>query len=355
MDTVTHALFGALSAQTVTPRFKRLSHRERLILGAAAGALPDIDFLGFLFNPLVFLADWHQGPTHSLLLLPVWAALAGKAFAWLIKQRNAWREATLIAGLAWLSHILLDLITAYGTQLLSPLSAQRIRLDLVFVIDPVFTGIVLLTLLLSLRLEKPRIAIAITGLTVLVSYVLALALLQRQALNLGKTFTQLQNLNNTQVLALPQPFSPFNWMIIIASGDHYYRAWLNLAGHSPLVPDLPALSRLRAIAESYRAPDKLDWQHWHRHGEERYQALASVLWQHPEFEPFRRFAALPSLSRIDSSNDTTCVWFTDLRYDLPALPDTFRYGFCRNDAGEAWQLYRLRYFSENRKQRLSAH
>jgi inner membrane protein len=44
------------------------------------------------------------------------------------------------------------------------------------------------------------------------------------------------------------------------------------------------------------------------------------------------------------------VWFTDLRYDLPALPDTFRYGFCRDAAGEAWTLYRLRYFSDDARQ-----
>jgi inner membrane protein len=77
------------------------------------------------------------------------------------------------------------------------------------------------------------------------------------------------------------------------------------------------------------------------------------LWNDPRFAPFRRFAVYPAVSRIESLGGSTCVWYTDLRYDLPALPDTFRYGFCRDGADASWELYRLRYFSERSRQRLS--
>lgn len=353
MDTITHALLGALVAQTTAVKSSRLTTGERLTLGAAAGAFPDIDFLGFLWHPLVFLADWHQGPTHSLLLLPVWAALLAVGFAWATGKRAALVEAGLVAGLAIASHIASDLITSYGTQVLAPLSEQRVALDWVFVIDPLFTAIVLFALILSHRLAARRVAIALAGLGVLVAYVAGLALLQRQALDVGQSLVHAEALHPAEVVAVPQPFSPFNWAVIVVSGDRYHRGWVNLAGHPPWVPDWPGLGVLRALAESYRGPDEVQWQQWHRHGaiaEER--ELVATLWAKPEFAPFRRFAVLPSLSRIVRGPEDTCVWFTDLRYDLPALPDTFRYGFCRENRDADWQLYRLRYFTEDQRQRL---
>ena len=80
--------------------------------------------------------------------------------------------------------------------------------------------------------------------------------------------------------------------------------------------------------------------------------LTEALWHDPRFALFRRFAVLPSVSRIDSAGAERCVWFTDRRYDLPTLPDTFRYGFCQDEAGGPWRLHRLRYLSERSRQRL---
>ena len=47
-------------------------------------------------------------------------------------------------GLAVLaSHLLLDLATSYGTQILFPFSRQRFTLDWLFIIDPYLTGLLL--------------------------------------------------------------------------------------------------------------------------------------------------------------------------------------------------------------------
>jgi inner membrane protein len=62
---------GAHAAHLGAPSDARLSRRSRLLLGGIAAAFPDVDFIGFLIDPLRFLAYWHQGPTHSLLLLPL--------------------------------------------------------------------------------------------------------------------------------------------------------------------------------------------------------------------------------------------------------------------------------------------
>ena len=75
-------------------------------------------------------------------------------------------------------------------------------------------------------------------------------------------------------------------------------------------------------------------------------------WRQPAFVKFRRFAKFPVLYRLDRRDRQTCVWFTDLRYVLPGLTPPFRYGLCRQDDAPHWQLYRLRRFTVDERQRL---
>lgn len=352
MDTVTHALLGALVARTATPGRSRLGTRERLLLGAGAATFPDIDFLGFPIDPLVFLADWHQGATHSLMLLPLWSLLLGGLFVALTRQRRVFFEATLICVLALASHIASDAITAYGTRIFDPLSKQRFSFDTTFVIDPLFTGLIVLSL--GASLWTGRRAIAGLGLLALCVYVGGQALLRQQALERGHEYAREHGIVTDGVAALPQPFSPFNWKLIVTEGPWIYQTHVNLAGHPPPVPDVFGLRWLHAVAAAYRPPPDAVWVRRHRFGErEELRELVEELWQRPDFAPFRHFAVHPALSRIDRSNGATCVWFTDLRYDLPTLPDTFRYGFCRDAPDAPWQLYRLRYFTEVGRQALS--
>jgi inner membrane protein len=375
----------------------RLPMRDRLLLGAAAAAFPDIDFAAFPIDPLRFLADWHQGPTHSIVLLPLWALLIGAAYVGLSRRRDGFTEAASVSALGVASHIAADLITAYGTAVFYPLSAARPSLATTFVIDPLFTAIVLLGLALSLRRVAPKPSRALprteadegrraaespprlharpsnggdadserarlrqggrlpaaAALAVLCLYVGAQAWLQQRAVELGRASLRAGGIAFDSVAALPQPFSPFNWKLVAVDGGRYHEAHVNLAGHPPLVPALPGLRGLHEIAAAYVPPARLAWQVRHRHGEGLEQrAIAERLWNEPRFEPFRRFAIYPALSGIDEQGARMCVWFTDLRYDLPRLPDTFRYGFCRDGAEVAWQLHRLRYFTERSAQRL---
>jgi inner membrane protein len=353
MDVITHAVLGAALACATAPRHARLPARRRLLLGAAAAAFPDLDFVAFPIDPLRFLADWHQGPTHSLVLLPLWALLLGGLFGGWRGRRGAFREAVAISGLGVASHIAADVVTAYGTAVLYPLSGLRVSLATTFVIDPVFSAIVLAALAAGVW-TRSRSAAGL-GLVVLCLYVAGQGWLQQRALEAGRAAARDHSGNAAlaQLAALPQPFSPFNWKLIGSAGDRYFVAHVNLAGHRPAVPDLPGLQRWHALAAAYRPPAELSWRVHPRYGgRPELRAQIERLWADPRFAPYRRFATHPAVSRIDSGASETCVWFTDLRYDLPALPDTFRYGFCHDNADVAWRLYRLRYFSERERQPL---
>jgi membrane-bound metal-dependent hydrolase YbcI (DUF457 family) len=119
---VAHALVGATIAVAILPR--EMPRRVRAIaLGAALAVAPDLDFSAPWLLHLGH--DWHRGFTHS-----VFFALLVTALMHVYYKAARWRE-TLSAGLALLSHGLLDSVTTdsdRGVALLWPFSSQRISL-----------------------------------------------------------------------------------------------------------------------------------------------------------------------------------------------------------------------------------
>lgn len=347
MDALAHALLGATLAQAASVRCTSLPQGQRLAVCVGAAVFPDVDFIGFLVDPLRFLAEWHQGPTHSLILLPLWAALIGGVFALAVKRKAAFLPAGVFAAVGLASHILLDLLTAYGTAIFHPLSRERFWIGSLFVVDPVFLLIALGALVASLRLRKRWPALA--GIALLALYAGGQTLQQLRAADIAQRWAQANGIVPARVAALAQPLSPFNWKLLVVEGARYHQAHLKLVGGGAA---LPIPGPLGELARAYRPAQRLVWSLHHRYGADAAsQAQVLARWHDPRFAPYRRFASFPALSRIDRGRET-CIWFTDLRYDLPGLPDTFRYGFCRGGETRPWRLYRLRYFSAEARQGL---
>ncbi|HEY0140439.1 MAG TPA: metal-dependent hydrolase [Thermoanaerobaculia bacterium] len=145
MDPLTHALAGATIA------FAATRDRRSLLIGAAAGLLPDVDiFIRSSADPLLAI-EHHRGFTHSLLFAPAGALVVALPFL-----RSRFRVAYVAALLAYLSHELLDAATTYGTRLFWPFSRYRVGLDVISIIDPLFT----LILLIAVVSRHRRIALA---------------------------------------------------------------------------------------------------------------------------------------------------------------------------------------------------
>jgi len=351
VELVTHALLGAGAALASRPASSRLTIRQRLLLGAAAAVWPDIDFAAFPIDPLRFLADWHQGPTHSLLLLPLWALLIAAVFVVATRQRQAFGEAAAVAALGLATHVAADAITAYGVMLWYPLSTRRFGLGATFVVDVWVGAIALGGVLLALRLRRRAPAAIALGLVGIV--VAAQAGLQQRALAIGQASAQVQGLAYERLSAFAQPLSPLHWKLIASTATQHQVAHLDLGGRGPWVPAWPGLRWLHALDDAYRPAPALAWVRHERPSDAQGRhGIVQALWHDARFAPFRRFATHPALARVDAGAGTDCVWFTDLRYDLPTLPEVFRYGFCRDGEHAPWRLYRLRYLSDDARQRL---
>lgn len=340
MDTLTHALSGAILARATATPEQRLSVRRRVAVGFLAGAFPDSDFVIRFFTDPITYFNLHRGVTHSLILMPLWALLLAWAFAFLWRERRQWRDYYGVAILALTIHISGDIITAYGTKILAPFSDWKAAYPTTFIIDLWFTGIIALGLMASLIWRRSRLP-AVTGLVVLAGYVGFQSLLLQQATNIGREYVAALNLNQATVQALPQPLSPFNWKLIVSNGERYHIANINLIRKDRPEPPAADAGFFTRVDAAYQPLANIQWHEVEKYGHDiQTNGLAREMWQHPKLAAFRAFAEFPALANIEQREEGQCLWYEDLRFVLKNIRSPFRFGLCGN-GGNEWGLYRL--------------
>jgi inner membrane protein len=343
MDTLTHALSGALVARATgpgVPRADQLPRRTRLWVGFWAAAFPDSDFIVRLVDPLIFLTT-HRGITHSVVMLPVWALVLAFAFTWVLRRRYSWRAFVGVCALGIAAHIVGDVITAFGTMIFAPLSTWRAQIPTTFIIDPYFTAIISGGLAAS-ALRRPTRFPAVVGLMVLAAYVGFQGVQHRRAVAVGEAHATAQKIERAEVYAVPQPFSPFHWMVVVEQPDAYHLSYISLTRDSIPVSPPPDSWWLARVHASYLPVRDAAWTRVPRYGPSRTEApLAEALWQSDTFARYRHFALFPAVYRVDRKRESLCVWFQDLRFALAGRDMPFRYGACRDGAEAAWKVYRL--------------
>ena len=160
MDTITHGIAGALIGKAVFRGedmflYKPMNRARIITWSLMLGAIfPDSDVFRETFskNELLILT-WHRSITHSLICLPVFAlALAGLT-RWFVRWRKwdapSFAALTGIYAIGILSHILLDLVTSFGTMVWSPWKWSRPAWDLIFIIDFTLSAIFLVPQILA--------------------------------------------------------------------------------------------------------------------------------------------------------------------------------------------------------------
>src|SRR3972149_5839256 len=91
MDTLTHALSGALIARaTASKDAPPRSIPRRVAAGFFAAAAPDLDFVIAFVGPVEYLLT-HRGVTHSVVALPLWALALSWLLAKLLREPGGWR------------------------------------------------------------------------------------------------------------------------------------------------------------------------------------------------------------------------------------------------------------------------
>jgi inner membrane protein len=317
MDTLTHGLAGAILGRAGS----RAGRAVAVVAVASVGAMfPDLDafFLPgrwFSMGNTMDYLRYHRGVTHSFLTAPFFAlaiALVARLAARRTPLPALWAAA--LAGIV--SHILFDWITSYGTMFFSPLSWRRYALDWVFILDPYFTGIPLVTLVLALAFRARAQRIGIAGSILLFAYVGLCAVMHAEALACARRIFP-----GSRVSALPQPFSPRRWALFADRGDSIDVAYVKIGGKAGALPAPPAaggqsrfLRVLAALRAAYAAPAVAPI--------ERFQTLdrdpaVAAARRSPDVAAWRRFARFP-VARVETLADGgSRVTFTDLRFRGP--------------------------------------
>ena len=280
MDPVTHVAAGVLISQVLPGPSRGWS----ALAGAAFALLPDIDYFLIFVDRLAFIRH-HRGFTHSLAALFLFALLGAALGRALGGPR--WFRPILFLGLAVLaSHLLLDLATSYGTQILFPFSRQRFTLDWLFIIDPYLTGLLLFGAVAALASATWGRTAGTYLLAAAGAYVLLCGFYHQQALTLARqVFHQpaatapagnpkrphpltlpgqalAPEPEPLTVAALPQPFSCRRWQLVAANHGEVqqsfvllpYLAWLESRPTATPATRLPVPAGCRVPNGGYPAP-----------------------------------------------------------------------------------------------------
>ncbi len=299
MDPVTHIASGVLAGQAVKDRFP--PGRWLVWFTVAAAWAPDLDNMATWLGPEAYMR-YHRGITHSLVGGAVVALVL--AFIWTRFKRDvSFAKLTLLGYACVLMHSFLDVITSYGTQILQPFSDARISFPVVYIIDPFFTGLLVLLALATLFAAKRRKKLALIGLALILAYPAAnLGAREYVAASFAKGLAAAgERYDSLEII--PAAFAPLAWKAVVEDGETY-----RLAGLDVLRPEAGPRSPVMRRAD----PGLL-----RRLGEQ-----ASI------FATYAWFADYPVIEERMLGNGRELI-FSDARFMMysPFLSDSWREGY----------------------------
>ncbi len=140
MDPLTQGLVGAAAATIAADEKK---YRPAAITGFISATLADLDFFIQSSSDPLLNIELHRHFTHSLFFVPAGALIAAGLLFWFMRRHLTFRELYLFSFISYATAGLLDAFTSYGTMLLWPLSDTRFAWNLISVVDPVLTLVLL--------------------------------------------------------------------------------------------------------------------------------------------------------------------------------------------------------------------
>lgn len=228
MDSLTQLALGAAVGEATLGR--KVGNRA-ILWGAVAGTLPDLD----VFIPLgdaVSDFTYHRSASHSLFVL----ALLTPLLAWLIRRLHpgsaaGLRDWAILLYLVFVTHVLLDSFTAYGTQIFWPLWTTPMTWSTIFIIDPLYTLPLLVGVIAALvgtRDSNRGHLINRFGL-VASSVYLGWTLVAKTLVD-SRFERELaaQNIEYRDVFTVPAPFNSLLWRAVVRAEGEYYEAYYSL-------------------------------------------------------------------------------------------------------------------------------
>jgi len=274
MDSISQATLGAAIGETL---LGRKVGNKAVLWGAVAGTLPDLDVLAYPLMDQIAQLGWHRGPSHAFFYLTVAAPVMG----WLISrihrsQTVSWRRWTLLVYLAFITHVLLDAFTVYGTQWFRPFSDWPVGFDSISIVDPLYTLPLLISVIVVLffRYTSPlRRRIVGIGLMLSTLYLGTTVATKFHVNDVAEVNFDAQGIDAERYITTPTLFNTILWRITAEADDGFYVGYHSLLdkdddiefhylpqNDSLLLPlaGTDALQRLRWFSRGYYVVSEVD-------------------------------------------------------------------------------------------------
>jgi inner membrane protein len=228
MDTITQIALGAAVGEATLGR--RIGHRA-ILWGGLCGLFPDMDVL-IPYGDAVKSFTYHRGFSHSLFVLtaltPVFVWLILKIHPGTREHRPRW---LMLVFLALITHILLDGLTVYGTQILWPLPTPPVMWSTIFIIDPVYSipligGVLAAGIMSRKGLRGHRVnTFCLTLSTLYLAWSIGAKLYVNDTV---KDALARQNIAYRNILTVPTPFNTLLWRVLVMDERGYYEGFYSL-------------------------------------------------------------------------------------------------------------------------------
>jgi inner membrane protein len=261
VDTVTQIGLGAAVGEAV---LGRQVGRRAMLWGGICGLLPDLDVLVPL-GEAVRNFTYHRGPSHSLFVL---AAFTPLLVYWIVRihpRTSIYRARWLwLVFLAFATHVLLDCLTVYGTQIFWPLSTPPVMWSSLFIIDPAYSLPLLAGVLAALVMSRSRgrghlfnsICLALSTLYIVWSIGAKLHVEQ-----VARDSLRQQGIAHGALLTTPTAFNTLLWRVLAIDGDRYAEGYYSILDGSRNIrmTSYPANHHLLAGLEDHWPVKRLQW------------------------------------------------------------------------------------------------
>jgi len=302
---MTHTLAGYMIAKT---GLSRDTGKWGTIAGVSASIFPDLDMVLRPFASAEFMLKYHRHLTNSVFLVIPLSLLFAWLFVKISRIRRFWTF-FLIWVVELLAHTFLDLITSYGTMILSPLSDYRFTLDWVFIIDLYLVSALLLPFIALLLWRRRSQTLARASVVLAALYIAFCAYNHSWALSLAKSYARQKGMVTEAVASLPQPLSPFNWGNFILTEKKVYEGLVNLIAKEERSTE--GGSFFSRFLARYQPVSRLHYREWDRFDNSPWVEKAMGLEGVRTFSWFARFPVVRDRGIV---NGNRRVEFFDLRF-----------------------------------------
>ena len=210
------ALVGTGVANSVGFDLDGSTKTTLLLCATIASLLPDLDYLPALWSPRLAW-KYHRRTFHNIFaVIPLGLIAATITLVLTSGYGKSQSELVLILGVSVLAvalHLVLDLLTSFGTALFFPFSAKLYRLKIIYLYDPIFCFI----LLTGLFFSKPLPAILTCC-----GYLLVRLFFYHKASREMQLHFRNSSLPVKRSTAISCPLLPWHWLLIGETNGTYH-------------------------------------------------------------------------------------------------------------------------------------